>query len=180
MFLSNQKALSAPVTTCAPAKPCPTCTCSNTFVIDAQQALLSAPMEPLTPQARTSPSLPPAGVKIADRVYLGGSPTGESLVELYDHPDHNITLFSLSESIKTSAVHLFPEVGIGLTCILKSYYLILTIRDKAESLKYSLWPRSATLCLFLFRIKSHRVKLNMNIVKLVKKVLLGTCQICSL
>ena len=53
----------------------------------------------------------------------------------------------------------FQKSKTGLTCILKSCSY-LTIRDKAEPLKYSLWPRSATLCLFLFRIKSHRVKLN--------------------
>ena len=76
---SFAKALSAPVATCAPVKPRATCQCSNTFVIDARQAPLSMPGAP------TTPSLPQARVKVADRVYFGGSPSGGSSVELIDH-----------------------------------------------------------------------------------------------
>ena len=85
MFFCKTKALSAPVTTRVPTKLGATCACSNTLVIDARQVLLSAPTAPLTPQATTSPSLLQVGVKTVNRVYLGGSPTGESSVELIDH-----------------------------------------------------------------------------------------------
>ena len=54
-----RNALSAPVTTCAPVQPSGTGTCSNTFVIDAGQALLFASTALSTPQATTAPSLPP-------------------------------------------------------------------------------------------------------------------------
>ena len=54
-----RNALSAPVTTCAPVKLHATSTCSNTLVIDAGQALLSAWTALSTPQATTTPSLPP-------------------------------------------------------------------------------------------------------------------------
>ena len=56
---AERNALSAPVTTCAHVKTCTTGTCSNTSVIDAPQALLRAPTAPSTPQATTTPSLPP-------------------------------------------------------------------------------------------------------------------------
>ena len=159
------KALSAPVTTCAPAKPCTTCSCSNILVIDGQQVQLSMPMAAVWRLRQLRhPLSPQAGVKIADRVYFGGSPTRESSVELFDHIYHNITpvfpfvginkdnipwLLLLTYFQKSSRTHLSVQV-----------LSFLNLRDKAESLKYSLWPRSGTLSFFLFRIKSHRVKLN--------------------
>ena len=53
-----RNALSTPVTTCTPVKPRATSICSNTFVIDAGQALLPASTAPSAPQATTAPSLP--------------------------------------------------------------------------------------------------------------------------
>ena len=52
------------------------------------------------PSQRHHPLSPQAGVKIANQVYLRGSLTGESSVELFDHFDHNISPYSLLESIK--------------------------------------------------------------------------------
>ena len=119
------KALSAPVTTCAPAKPCTICSCSNIFVIDGQQVQLSMPMAAVWGLRQLRhPLSPQAGVKIADRVYFGGSPTRESSVELFDHIYHNIT-------------PVFPFVGINKDNI--PWLLLLTYFQKSnqDSLVYT-------------------------------------------
>ena len=120
-----------------------------------------------------SPSLPKAGVKIADRVYLGGSPIGESSAELFDHFDHNISPYYLSKSIKI----IFPEFycllisrEVGLTCILKSYYLF-SLSETKLSLSSTVSDWEQQFYAYFFRIKSHRVKLNMYIVSVLLSIL---------
>ena len=151
------KALSAPVTTCALAKPCATCLCSNTFVIDTWQAQLSAPMVAVDASGNDD-TLSPRRLEL-------GSPTNFTSWVLQPENPHlnclttSILISHLYSGLLESIKIIFPDFCCSLisrsqirTHLFIQFLTLLNMRGKAESLKYSLWPRSATLCFYLFRV----------------------------